>query len=450
MKKNTNGFVNLMQMARNWPSRTAVCESFKGLPASVSEMAPAARRLIGDPAMGAMLDAIEWDKVIPGPKWAREKFTPYYKLLVAEMLRRTLKSASRNPKALEAEYEHAQESTLAGSGGIPTFGRQLIKIISKAYPRMIAPQLFPVAPLQGPEGRIYFELIKYGTAFSSSAPNISSGDLVSDLTKFNVGYANKGQTLAANEVDYDLSNYVLVSSEIKRLTNTRSVEADIDLEDFDGDDLETVIRGKLDWLLKWITDRDLIQAAAAAVPTANVVQWDATGYGSHTEPSEKMAWYNTLWAKAASRVKRLIFETRFIEPNWVICGPKAAEYLMRVKTFVALERDAYNLDVRTGAISDMGSVEAGQTRVLKDPQFQTNAILFGYRPESPMEPAVHFCPRRPVTFFPQLIYPNTATKVSGAFTMYGIAEPNTGSYPYSSILGECYGKIEINNIDNDT
>jgi len=437
-------FLELMSSARRLPSARA---DFENSPVIEGDsLSPDARRLTD--GLAPILDSIDWDARLLGPKNIRKHYEATYKLLVAEMARRFLRTKAAK---LEKQYRIAQEATLAGTGGIPTFGRQIIAIIARAYPQMISPQLFPVTPLQGPEGRVYFENVNYGTAFASSTPNINPGDLMNDLTKFNTDYPNKGQMGDAQEIEYDVSNFVLVSAVMKRLGNRRSVEADEDYESFNGGDLEEVIRSKMDYLLAWVTDRSMINACVADVHPDNHVVWDAAPIINSVAyadlaPSEQQAWNETLWSTGVNAIKRKIFEKRYVQPDWAIAGVAAATQIEKVKSFVGLRTGDTNISFQTGAVRDFGTMDAGLLRVLIDPMMATNTILFGRRPQNAMEPAIHYCPLRPITFLPQLTLPRNAQRDSGAYTRFGIARPNTVAYGLSSVLGEVYALLTIANL----
>lgn len=412
-------------------------------------------------AIAPFLDDVDFDKLIPGDKQTRKEWGDTYRALVAHQIG-MLFSPSEKAAASDLRYAkptfeamarkalalgYVNEATLAGVGGVLAWGRQILATITRAFPRMIAPQLFPITPMTAQDARIYWKNINYGTAFASSTPNVSVGDRVDDLTKFNPNYPNKGQLGDANLIEIDYSPYIIVSAVMKRLATEHSVEAAEDAMDFDGTDLVSDLRTDMSDLLQWITDRTMINAALNNVlgehekiwyaqPTINSVLW------ANLSPSEKQVYNQTLWSDGANSVMNAMATTRYLYPNWCIGGPKACEALQRVSSFVPLNSGQDVVIDRT-SIHDFGSMEAGTMRVLRDPQMTTNKLLFGYRGTSKNEPGIRYCPYKPVTFFQQLVEPRKAKFTNGAYTRFGVGAPDYTQNGGSRILAEVYGTLTI-------
>jgi hypothetical protein len=386
------------------------------------------------------LDAVDWHGAegIRGPKHIRQQFEMTYRLMVAHAL---MILARTNQPRLHAE------ATLAGTD-IPTFTRQLIRTVLRAYPKLITPQLFPVQPLFQSDGRIYFELTKYDSAYASSTPNVSANDVTADLTKFNAGFFEQNAQMAdLGMLKVDLSNYIVVSAITKGLAALSSLQAEEDFSSTYGRDYNALLSERFVSHLQWVIDREMLNAALNNVPAGNVVTWkrqptiNSVAWANQL-PSEKSAWRETIWHDGFLPVFTAIYNRHYVRPNWAVAGAAAAEDISRVSSFKPILVDDSTIDMRQGAIRDIGTVDNGGMRVLVDPQLNTDTVLFGYRPTMEMEPAIVFCPYRAIGMAPDLTYPRQLKREKGAYTRFAIGKPDA-TVPESAHLADCYGKLTV-------
>jgi hypothetical protein len=207
--------------------------------------------------------------------------------------------------------------------------------------------------------------------------------------------------------------------------------------------------GHMAQMMAWVTDRALVDATVAAVPTGNKVTWDSTNGGAYAgyAPSEQRAYDDTLYSKGILAVISKIEQTRqySMTPNWAICGPKAAEKLQSVRSFVPTKVGPTAIDISLG-MRDIGELTGLGIRVLVDPQYTTNKILFGRRPTGEFDPAINYCPYRPLRTTGAVEDPEFGTRIRGVYSRFGVAVPNTGSNAASSQLADCYGELTLSNL----
>ncbi len=382
------------------------------------------------------VEAVDWDKEMFGPKHLRKHYESTYKLMLALALRQTAKVS---------EAQMQKESTLAGTD-ITVYTRQIIRTVLRAWPQLITPQLFPVQPLvNGPSGYVYFEQMAYDTQYLSSSPTIQIADVASDLAKFNAGYAKQVtqlDTLAAMKL---AMQRILVEAETYGLSAITSLQAEEDFASTYGGNLNTTIGERMVYYLRLTIDRLMINAALAAVPSGNKVTWKRTPTinsvaWANQLPSERSAWRESIWSDGILPIFTAIYNLRLVRPNWAIAGPAAAEDLMKAKGFAPLS-DGVNFDLR-GQVRDIGTLDAGGLRVIVDPWMSTNLILIGYRPQVEMEPAIVFCPYRPIQFMDDFVDPSKIKRTRGAYTRFAIADPD-GGVAESAHLGDCYGQLTV-------
>ncbi len=379
------------------------------------------------------IESINWDKEIRGPKVYRDQFKSTYKLMLAIALKHTAKVS---------EQQLMKEATLAGTD-ISTYTRQIIRTVLRAWPQIITPQLFPVQPLtQGPSGYVYFEEAAYDSAYASSSPNILPGDLASDLAKFNSGFSKQVNQLDLLGAMKLLMQRILVEAQTYGLSAITSLQAEEDFASQYGSDLNTTLGDRMVYYLKLVIDRAMINAALAAVPAANAFTWkraptlNSVAFANQL-PSEKAWYHESIWSDAIVPAITAIYALRYVRPNWIIAGPNAAADLMKAQGFV-LAADGGNLN----QLRDFGSLDAGGMRLIIDPWMDTNTILLGYRPMADMEPAIIFCPYRPIQFMDDWVDPSRIKRTRGAYTRFGIAKPDA-SVPESLHLGDAYATITV-------
>lgn len=389
-------------------------------------------------AYAPLLDTVDWQNEMAGAPEYRKVFELTAKLVTAQMLR----NCSRiGRKAWTAE------ATLAGTD-IPSYARQMLMTIVRAYPQLFAIQLFGVTPFTGPDGRIFFKDFKYNSAFAGSAPNIADGDRTDDLTKFNKDFFKIGQGAQANKLKMSITS-MTVGVDSYRVVGDWTYESEDDLEALYNSDVENSMIGHMAQMMSWVTDRTMVETAAAAVPAANKVTWDSADGGAYASyaPTEKAAYDQTLYSKGILSVISKIEQGRVysLTPNWAICGPKAAEKLQSVKSFVPTKVGPTALSLSTG-MKDIGELTGLGLRVLVDPQYTTNKILFGRRPTGEFDPAIHYCPYRPLRTTAVLEDPEFGTKIKGVYSRFGVADPDTGQNAASSQLADSYGELTLSNL----
>lgn len=425
--------------AANYDFRGAMAD-FNSRPViDESALSPAGKKMLD--VYKPYTEAIDWDnpeKGIRGPKAVRDKFKDTYKMLVAEQVHKMIQMSGEQIR---------KESMVAGTDST-TYHKQIIRTVLRAYPRLIAPQLVPVVPMTGPTARIYFELMKYDTAFASSSPNISVGDTMDDLAKFNSGYAAQAAQLTdLNAIKLSMENYIEISETTHGLSATSSLQFEDDIETVHGMNYNNYMSDKLFSMLQWFVDRQVVYALYNAVPAANSTDWDRhptinSVLWANQAPSEQKSWREELWSQAILPAMNQIYTARYEFPNFMLCGRNAANDIRALAMFQPI--DVFNpnsVNIQTGGVRDLGTLDSGQLRVLVDPQLSLNTIVLGIRPMEAFKPAVCWCPYRAIKFAEDLYYPRSLKHEKGAYTRFGIAKPAGDSI--SAHLGDGYSKIVI-------
>jgi hypothetical protein len=388
-------------------------------------------------AFEPFVEAINWDKVLKGPKEIRDRYKTSYQLGMAAMLAnfgRTSYSVLRH------------EATLAGTD-IEPFTRQVIRTIMRAYPDLVTPMLFPTIPMSGPTARILFENVRYDTAYASQSPNISVDDITNDLSKFHSGYFQQRAQLENLNLLKATVDHIDVSADTYGVAEIHSVQAAEDYSSQYGRELDVVMSERMGYHTMLAIDAIMIAAMVAAVPADHKVTWKRTptingiAWTAQT-PSEQESWRAQIWRNAIAPAALTVYNSRYVQPNFMVCGSNASLDLSGVKTFVPVRTDTSNIDIRTGAIRDVGTLDNGAIRCLVAPMIGTNKMYLGYRPTMEMEPSLFYCPLRLWGMVQNLVDPRNLKITKGGYTRFAIGQPDA-NVDESDILGEVYAEITI-------
>lgn len=423
----------MFEQAAKLPERMPELSSYGADPVvrESARLSPQASAMLE--AFKPLLERADLGNSMVGRKDVAKRFEHNTKLVMAQMLRNTF--------GLLPQVWH-KEATLAGTD-IPSYARQNIAMILRAFPRMFATQLFPVTPLAGPDGRIYFFNTKYNTALTTSSPTIASGDRLDDITKFNSNYAVTAEQGTAKALKVDISS-IVVSASSYRLASTWTYEAEDDMSALYGESVEQALINEMTRLMGWTVDRTLIDAAVSDANSTGTWTAQPAGY-STLAPSEKKAYDETLWADGilpliTAMQRKRSFNT---SPDWFVVGTTLAERIQKLTSFVPFANAQGNdLSFNTGALRDVGTLSAIGIRVLVDPQLSADVGVMGHYPANSFDPAIHFMPYRPVRVTGRLERPVTGDYDRGVYSRFGVARKN-GSYADSSQLGDAYGTLTV-------
>jgi len=430
-------YAELLKVARQLAGYTIPDFQESALPQAESLSAVGAAYLKGyGPFLDAHLEP-EFDR-LGTPAHYRDSI----RLIVAHAIQQTFRTTSQ------------AEATTAGVA-LPTFTRQKIATILKAYPQSMFMELFGVFPMPNPTARCFFKVFQYADAYLATAPNIAVGDDTADLTKMNEGYADANEGDSGNEFTM-LRKFLDVSETSKRLLGTWSDNYEDDSENVFGEDARADHLNHASKYMAWALSRTAIKAAIAAVPAANTFTWDATpaanpNYDTLT-PDQQRAFDEFLYTRAIVPCVEGIRKTNAFnpeaEPNWMLVGPNGAKLIRQIRGFTSRDNNATSIAVQTGQLRDMGAIQDYGLRVFVDPQLDgtsttTATILIGRRPEAPEEPGVRVGIYVPLKVLKEVYNPKIGETTGGVRTRYAILKPNTGAEPLSSRLGDVYGRITV-------
>lgn len=295
-----------------------------------------------------------------------KSFRTTYELVIAQMLTNTAR--------LRRETWHREATTAATD--VPSYARQNIAMILRAFPRMFTLQLFPVTPFSGPDGRIYFLTSKYNTAYAGSTPNIADGDRLDDLTKFNVDFAQRDEGLATRNLKRTITS-LTATVKSYRISSEWTYEAEDDTSSLYNMDLGAALIEDMSFLLAWTTDRVMLNAAVADANTSKTWTAQPAGYSSLT-PSEKKAYDETIWADGVLPTITAMQSLRTFNtyPDWMVCDPTTSERVQKLSSFVPVPniKDGLVVTAQTGALRDVGALSNGM-RIIVDPQMTANTLL---------------------------------------------------------------------------
>lgn len=356
-----------------------------------------------------------------------------------------------------------QEATTAGLD-LPTFTRQLLMTVSRAFAKLFAPELFAIVPLTGPTGRINFKVDQYDSTLSSGSPTVASGQYMDDPTKFNPNYYAAPEGQVARSITFKYSNLDVSVSDYRVFAQWTDTLADDAMAVYD-DDAEQHLINRMSTEMARVWDRSLIGAVVSGFNTANVadfVQFPTANPNYATLGPSETEYYD-------KRLYRIAMTTLFVnmattrrfnndgQPTWAIVGPTFQQALMSLEGFVPFENAIDEMSGATGALRDIGAVKGLGIRFLTDPMLaatvqtvsggsDTNGAKYAYFGRTPVERddvGIKLCPFIALQQTRDRYDPENGTTTKGVRSRFAIAQPNTGSNADSSILGDIYGRLRL-------
>jgi hypothetical protein len=349
--------------------------------------------------------------------------------------------------------------TEASTAGVdlPTFTRQLLLTVTRAYAQLFTLQLFGVLPLTQPTGRLNFKDYQYDSSFNGSTPVINAGDRDDVIASFNPDYYAIPEGTAANLVKQHWT-FLDVSSSDKRVATEWTDQMQDDAKAVYDEDVDASMTSHLVQEMTRVVDRTMVSAAINAIPGANTATFTAkpTGAGgmpnySTLTPSEQKAWDERLWGDGIQTVISKMRVTRKYnadgDPDWMLVGTDFALGLNKLTFFLPTEKDMSEIDLQRGALRDLGVLKSAGIRVLVDPMLSisgnTNVAIFGRKPRTRGDVGIYWCPYVSLQPTRELYEPDRGMLTKAVRSRYAIAQPNTGSCAASSQLGEVYGSLTV-------
>lgn len=392
-----------------------------------------------------VLDTIDWQAGAKG-------MDPSYAKAYAE----TAKVAAAYTMATHMREsgirQMTQEAATAGVD-LPTFTRQLLMTIVRAYPRLFTLQLFGVMPIPQPTARVHFKDYLYDSTFVGSAPNISAGDRTDDTTKFNPDYYLAPEGQLANKLRETFKFMTVTAQDYRVVSEWTDSYAD-DAQSVYDDNVDASQAAHRAQEMARVVDRRMVAALITATPAANKYTWTAQptnnpNYVTMT-PSEKLAYDEGIYRDGILNTLNKVRVARKLqddgECDWCLCGTDFALAIERLSMFKPVRRSAAELEGLKGALRDLGQMEAMGIRFLVDPLLSisgsTNVAFFGHKPMARGDVGLWWLPYINVQPTRDFYDPNTGTTTKAVRSRFAIAQPDN-TVPQSAQIGDVYGQLTV-------
>lgn len=201
-----------------------------------------------------------------------------------------------------------------------------------------------------------------------------------------------------------------------------SFEAQQDLRSQYNIDAEQEITNTLATEINLEIDREIITDLRQNAGTVSV--WD---YNTTIGDTVKEK-YESLYVKLSELSATVHRKTLRGGANWIVCSPEVASMFETATAGYAPGPDTESF-TNTLGIQYVGSVSK-KWKIYKDPLFQNNQLVMGYKGDSYMDSGYFFCPYVPLTQTPTLIDPDTLCPKKGLITRYGKKLLNNGAKFY--------------------
>ncbi len=350
---------------------------------------------------------------------------------------------------------------------VGTFTTYAFPLIRRVFPNMKAQELVSVQPIPQPTAKIFYYDLKYGTAIKNvnvgdridlqanfnsyygggkvigdligtgdgtedtfdasyapidedtlvvyvdgtevdvndGASDFDAGEIVLDSAPASgaavtADYTVKGAEESADprELDFEITDDS-VEAESKKLQTKWTLEAQQDLMAYHGLDAESELLAGMSDALRREIDRIIVQDLLDNA-TAGSVNWTKSVPAEY-DGSER-EWRMTLY-DAILDANNKIYKKRYRNANWIVADPDTCTELEKLDGFSEMK------DSWTGQ-SGMGLEEFGILRnrfkVYKDPWFESNTMLLGYKGATMFETGYVYAPYIPMYVTPTIMDTN--------------------------------------------
>lgn len=261
------------------------------------------------------------------------------------------------------------------------------------------------------------------TDIGSPSPKVTAGSLnvnTGEMTLTWDGVAGANHAVISYEYNMECQqdlpeiNLVIESEEIaaktRKLKAVWSYEAQQDLRSQHNLDAEAELTAVLAQEINLEIDREVLTDLRKNAGT--VTAWDFnTALGDTIK--EK---YESLYVKVVEVSNVIHRKTLRGGANWLVTSPEVASIFETATAgFAPAPSETFTSSL---GIQYVGTVN-NRWRLYKDPLFQTNQILLGYKGDSYMDSGYFYCPYVPLTQTPVVLDPESFCPRKGILTRYG-------------------------------
>lgn len=316
-----------------------------------------------------------------------------------------------------------ETTTTSGVGAFTTYAFPLVR---RVYPRLIATELFTVQPMSQPTGKVFFLDFLYGTATGST----NVGDRIDLSANFNQNYANSVEAGAVKELDLEVTSDDITATQ-KKIKSKWTIESQQDLMAYHGLDAESeLMAAGSDEIIREI-DRTLINAAVTGA-TAGNVNWNPTPSGYAGWDYQQREYYDKTLYPALVQANNMIYKKRYRNATWIVAGVDFCERMESLQGFQLMDQSDALWQVQHGGRQLYGTLK-NRWLVYKDPWFDNDKALLGYRGVSFLDAGFVYAPYIPLYVTPTLTDPDDFTPRRGLMSRFG----------YRMVVGDMFATVTI-------
>jgi len=296
-------------------------------------------------------------------------------------------------RMLDNEKRWVEEaSTTSNIGTFTTFA---FPIVRRVFAKLIAQELCSVQPMSQPTGKVFYLDFKYGSG-------ADAGNRIDRLANFNKNYADSSEGGAVKEINFDISSED-VSAQEKKLKAIWTIEAEQDLPVYHPglaveDELMKVLSAEILREINSILLDDMVSSASAGN-----VNWSKTVPSSQPWSQLNPKEYKQTLYDAINDASNLIFKKRFRNANWIVGDADSIVRLEKLEDFKSVE--TADDGVLNFSVIRVGTLK-GKYKVYKDPWFQENKLLLGYKGAGWLDTGYVYAPYIPLYVTDKIVDPN--------------------------------------------
>lgn len=315
---------------------------------------------------------------------------------------------------------YLQENT--ATSAITSFTTFAFPLIRRIYPRLLAADLATVQPMTQPTGKIFYLDFKRDNGSGVATTRLDA------KADFDEDYANSTEAGTVKEINVEVTDQTVTAVQ-KKLKAIWTIETQQDLKAYHALDAESELMTVLGDEITREIDRTLIGAMLAGATAGNVT-WNKTDAGA-VVPTEKRAHAETLY-EALVDANNMVFKKRYKNTNWMVADPDTCGRLEKLQGFQLADVADNQWNIQHGGRHLYGTLK-NRWLIYKDPWFDADKILLGYKGESFLDAGFVYAPYIPFYVTPLLVDPNDFKPRRGMMSRYAS----------TMVVGDMYSTVTL-------
>ena len=352
---------------------------------------------------------------------------------------------------LENTKKYLAEAATAGAtsaGNVATLNREILPVIRRVMPTVIANEIVGVQPMTGPVGQIHTLRVRYAEAND----NVAAGEEALSPFKIGTAYSGAGTdpdgTADATATKEGTGGRAMsiqilkqtVEAKTRKLQARWTFESAQDAQAQQGIAVEAEIMAALAQEITAEIDQEILGSLRSLAATEETFNQAAVS-GTATFVGDEHAAVAVLINRTANKIAQ---RTRRGAGNFAVVSPQALTILQSATTSAFARTTEGSFEAPTNQ-KFVGTLNSAMKVYVDTYAADDTSVLVGYKGSSEADAAAFYCPYIPLMSSGVVLDPSTFEPVVSFMTRYGYVElSNTASSLGNA--GDYVGEVAISNV----